>query len=398
MRACFFIAMQTVMARGMHCMGKETWRDAIKDRDLTSQTQVITGGDTGIGYQQALALATANAQVVLACRDSAKPTGKCQTAVANIKAITGNQRVSAIPCDLSSFASVRSFASVLKERVSKVDVLTNNAGIAFNDPRLPVGPITDDGFDRLFQVNLLGHHLLVEELLPLLRRAKGRVIHVASSSSLMPCLWGKYLPSLIKGECTALDRLPDAATRVFNFSAAFFPNGTCKVCFPDGTVDPSYALIKPYSDWVSIGGVISNYGLSKYLLVFHAAELAKREAANGVTAFSLHPGVVDTDMVGPVPGFLPQLWCDAEMASLQRRQTPCPRTAEMGAATQTYLAVAPLDEVSKHNGVYFDSCKPATVSAKTEYELKHLPLAVRKYQAGIYDMCVEMTGSSVASV
>ncbi len=146
MRACFFIAVQTVMAHGMDCSGTETWRDTIKDRDLTGQTHVITGGDTGIGYYQALALASANAQVVMACRDSAKPTGKCQTAVANITAITGNQRVSAIPCDLSSFASVRSFASALEERVSKVDALTNNAGIAWNDPRLPVGPITDDGF------------------------------------------------------------------------------------------------------------------------------------------------------------------------------------------------------------------------------------------------------------
>ncbi len=214
----------------------------------------------------------------------------------------------------------------------------------------------------------------MEELLPLLRSAKGRVIHVSSSSSLMACLWGKYPRSLTKS-CTALDRLPDAATRVFNFSDGLFPNGT---------LDPSKA------DNNTMGVVISNYGLSKYLLVFHAAELAKREAANGVTAFSLHPGVIDTDMVEQIGDMsIVKKWCMG--------QTPCPRTAEMGASTQTYLAAAPLDEVSKDNGLYFDSCKSSR-SAKTIYSLTHSKAAVEKYQAGIYDMCVEMTGSSVASV
>jgi len=114
MRAYFLLAMQAVMAHGMDCSGTQTWKDIIEGRDLTGQTHVITGGDIGIGYYTALALASANAEVVMACRDSAKPSGKCQTAVANITNITGNQRVSAIPCDLSSFASVRSFAAALK--------------------------------------------------------------------------------------------------------------------------------------------------------------------------------------------------------------------------------------------------------------------------------------------
>jgi len=219
-------------------------------------------------------------------------------------------------------------------------------------------------------VNLLGHHVLVEQVLPLLRVAKGRIIHVSSSSSFMACPWGRYPRSLTKS-CTALDRLPDEATRVFNWSSGLFPNGT---------LDPSKA------DNNTMGVPISNYGLSKYLMVFHAAELAKREEANGVTAFSLHPGVIDTDMVEDIGDpTIAASWCMG--------QKPCPRTPEQGASTQTYLAAATLDEISGDNGLFYDSCKSSR-SVKTIFSLTHSKAAVEKYQAGIYDMCVEMTHSS----
>ncbi len=110
------------------------------------------------GYETALALATANAQVIMACRDAANPEGKCQTAVATIKSLTGNEQVSALPCDLSSFASIRNFTTTLKQQVDKVNVLINNAGLLYNSPHLPV--LTEDGYDMVFQVNMLGHHLL----------------------------------------------------------------------------------------------------------------------------------------------------------------------------------------------------------------------------------------------
>merc|ERR1712232_272140 len=175
--------------------------------------------------------------------------------------------------------------------------------------------------------------------------------------------------------CTALERLPDAATRVFNFSSALLPNGT---------LDPSKA------DNNTMGVPISNYGLSKYVLVFHAAEFAERERANGVTAFSLHPGVIDTDMVKQIgdPSIVAK-WCMG--------QNPCPRNPEQGASTQTYLAAAPLGDISKDNGKFFSSCS-SSKSVKTIYSLTHSKNAVEKYQAGIYDMCVDMTRSGMTSV
>merc|ERR1739848_819872 len=126
---------------------------------------------------------------------------------------------------------------------------------------------------------------------------------------------GRYPRGIFKS-CTAIDRLPAAATRVFNWSSALFPNGT---------FDPTKGENN------TMGVPLSNYGLSKYLLVFHAAELAKREAANGVMAFSLHPGVIDTAMLEQIgdPSITAK-WCQG--------QRPCPRTAEQGASTQTYLA------------------------------------------------------------
>jgi NAD(P)-dependent dehydrogenase (short-subunit alcohol dehydrogenase family) len=370
MSARFLTALQASLALGMDCSGTETWRDAVAGRNLTGQTHVITGGDSGLGYFTALALASANAEVVMACRDSAKPTGKCQSAVTNITRITGNQRVSALPCDLSSFASVRAFAAALKGRVSRIDVLINNAGIIWNNPHIPA--LTEDGFDSLFQVNLLGHHLLVQELLPSLRGSKGRVLHVASSASYLPCVWGNYSSS--HGEtCTALERLPEAAVREFNWSSALLPNGT----LDDSKVDKN-----------SLGVPLSNYGLTKYLMVFHAAELAKREKENGVSAFSLHPGIVDTDMAEQ---FDPRI-----MEKVCMGQMPCPRTSEMGASTQTYLAAAPLEEIVMHNGGFYDSCKK-NQSVMDIYALEH-PSGLAKYQAGLYDMCVKMTGAGVITV
>jgi len=214
------------------------------------------GGDSGLGYETALALASAKAKVILACRSQTK----CPVAAANITHATGNKDVSVTPLDLSSFHSVRLCAAAIRKQVSRIDALINNAGLPTNPKGIPTK--TDDGFDRVFQVNFLGQQLLVRELLPLLRESNARVINVASIASLGACQWGNYLPG-----CTNLANLPKVARTS--------PTGLNLAIAP-----------------------ASNYGMTKYLEVFAAAELAvaeKDELANGkyVVGCKMHMSVRD---------------------------------------------------------------------------------------------------------
>jgi NAD(P)-dependent dehydrogenase (short-subunit alcohol dehydrogenase family) len=327
------------LASATDCSGTETALDMVNGLDLSGKTYVITGGDAGLGYETALALASAKAKVILACRSHTK----CPAAVAKIMQSTGNKDVSTIPLDLSSFDSVRNCTAAIKQQVSHIDVLINNAGLLINPSSLPEQ--TKDGFDRVYQVNFLSLHLFVQELLPVLRSSGGRVINVASTSSYVPCLWGRYLPN-----CERLDQIRKVARET--------PSGMSVV-----------------------GTHASNYGMTKYLDVFVTAELAHRE--QNITAFSLHPGVVTTDLVGGVSKLVQHAWC------LKDGQRPCPRTAPQGATTQTYLAVAPNSVLSADNGKFFDSCKVHS-SVRDQYANSHGEAEALKYQAAIYDMASDL--------
>lgn len=105
---------------------KNTWRviDTIKT-SMEGKTVVITGANTGIGYETALELARRGARVVLACRDRTRAL----RAVERIKAATsGNAQVVAESLDLASLDSVKQFADTIKHTYSSLDVLINNAG------------------------------------------------------------------------------------------------------------------------------------------------------------------------------------------------------------------------------------------------------------------------------
>jgi len=289
----------TLSVSAFHCPNTTTAAQIVAGRDLTGQTHVVTGGDSGIGYATAMALASKNATVVLGCRGT---EGKYAQAVENITRATGNSKVFIILLDLSSFASVRAFAAELVRRTPRVDALLCNAGIEGNPSSLP--PLTVDGFERVFQVNYLSHVLLVQELLPSLRRSRGRVIHVSSSGSFIACMWSAQDPG-----CMDIDRLPPPVPPQV---PAFLGNAT-------------------------------NYGVSKYLQVFHAAELARREDV--ITAFSLMPGVVETGMTADV------------LHALCKGRPHCPLTAAEGAATSVYIATAPSDDLLADDGKYFLECE-----------------------------------------
>ena len=140
--------------------------------DLSGQTIVVTGANSGIGYYAALEFAKAGAEVVLACR-SAERGGK---ALAGIEAAgPGWARLELL--DLSDFASIHEFAARLKARGGKIDVLLNNAGVMAP----PTRQTTAQGFELQLGVNFLGHFLLTALLLEQVMNAPApRIIQVSS--------------------------------------------------------------------------------------------------------------------------------------------------------------------------------------------------------------------------
>jgi NAD(P)-dependent dehydrogenase (short-subunit alcohol dehydrogenase family) len=135
--------------------------------------RVIVTGTGGIGYETALALAAAGADVVLAGRDPSKG----HASVARIQAHAPGARIAFEALDLASLASVADFAARMARRLPALDLLVNNAGVMMP----PTRRTTADGFELQFGTNHLGHYALTARLLPLLRAGRApRVVTVSS--------------------------------------------------------------------------------------------------------------------------------------------------------------------------------------------------------------------------
>jgi NAD(P)-dependent dehydrogenase (short-subunit alcohol dehydrogenase family) len=141
---------------------------------MEGKNYVVTGGNSGIGFETALALANSGANVLIVSRNQEK----AESAVKSIKAKTQNKRVDFVLADLSSQKSIRDAANYIRRDFETVDVLINNAGTWFSKLEL-----TEDGVERQFAVNHLAYFLLTHELLGALRKsADGRIICVGSDS------------------------------------------------------------------------------------------------------------------------------------------------------------------------------------------------------------------------
>ncbi|OBJ58721.1 SDR family NAD(P)-dependent oxidoreductase [Mycobacterium asiaticum] len=140
--------------------------------EQTSRTVVITGANTGLGFETAAALAARRARVVLAVRNLEK--GK--EAAARIAAATPGADVALQELDLTSLDSVRAAAAQLRSDYDHIDVLINNAGVMYTPKST-----TKDGFELQFGTNHLGHFaftgLLLDRLLPV---PGSRVVTVSS--------------------------------------------------------------------------------------------------------------------------------------------------------------------------------------------------------------------------
>lgn len=209
------------------------------EKDLSGRTYIVTGANSGSGFATTAQLVRQGAHVVAACRRVAAG----EEAVAGLSAERGSVEV--MELDLASLGSVRRFAETFLARHDRLHGLVNNAGVMAT----PEGR-TEDGFETQLGVNHLGHFLLTELLLDTLE---------ASVPSRIVCVSSVAHAGMRGTEATVdLDDL--------NFERRPY--------------DPEEA-----------------YAQSKLANVLHATELARRLDGTGVTAFSVHPGWIRSNLV-----------------------------------------------------------------------------------------------------
>lgn len=227
---------------------------------------VITGTTSGIGAATAEHLAAAGHQLWLLNRNPQKSAAQKN----ELQQKYPKAKIETVTCDLAHLNSVRTAAAALKG-IGPIDVLINNAGGLTSQRE-----VTVDGYEMQFQMNHLGHFLLTNSLLPQLLAAKGKVINVSS-------------------EAHRAGRLKPA----------------------------DFQLEK---GWSAFGA----YANAKLCNVLFTTELHKRYHAQGLQAFALHPGVVNTGF-GNGLGGMKWMW------ALMR---PFLITPAKGAATTLHLATS----------------------------------------------------------
>ena len=200
---------------------------------VQGKTVLITGANSGIGKETAVALVRAGATVVITSRDSQKG----EQAAADIRQRSGAD-VTLMPLNLASFTSIRALADGFLQRYEKLHLLINNAGLVLSERSE-----TEQGFETTFGVNHLGHFLLTQLLLD---RIKG-----------------------------------SAPARIVNVSSGAHRRVGSGLDFDDLQSAKGYSAFRVY-------------GRSKLANIYFTRELARRLQGTGVTVNALHPGVVAT--------------------------------------------------------------------------------------------------------
>lgn len=142
--------------------------------DQTGRVVIVTGSNSGIGWEAARALANKGATVIMACRSIARAT----PAADQIKALKPSGQVVVMALDLGDLASVHDFATAFRQKYHRLDLLINNAGVALS----PYGK-TKQGFEQQFGINHLGHFALTGLLLDRLTATPNARIVALSSST-----------------------------------------------------------------------------------------------------------------------------------------------------------------------------------------------------------------------
>lgn len=261
---------------------------AEQDQRLQGKTCLVTGANTGIGLETARSLANQGATVIMTSRSREKG----EAALADVQGSTGSERVELIDLDLASFSSIRRAATEVLDRHAELQVLVNNAGLILGDRRT-----TEEGLEMTLGVNHFGTFLFTQLLRERIEAsAPARIVNVSSEAH----------------------------------------RGAKSMGFDDLQSERSY------SSWDA-------YGRSKLANILFTAELAEQLEGKGVTANSLHPGVVRS-------GFGRDGDTSGLFSFLVVLGGPFLLTAKRGARTSIHVASSP--EVEAMSGRYFKRCKP----------------------------------------
>lgn len=142
--------------------------------ELNRKVIIVTGGNSGLGYEAVLAFANKGAEVILACRS----VEKGNAAMAEIEKVNPSGKIIVKALDLMDLSSVISFSADIKLKYDQLDVLLNNAGIMMTQYKT-----TKDGFESQMGTNHLGHFTLTGLLIDLIKRTpKSRVVNVSSNA------------------------------------------------------------------------------------------------------------------------------------------------------------------------------------------------------------------------
>ena len=262
------------------------------------KTALITGANVGIGLATAKALAQRGFNLILVCRNAQKGA----KALDDIKKANPKINAELLQADLSDLDSVRKAAGYVIDHYDRLDVLINNAGYTPDKIEFVTGGKAGQGIEKSFFANHIGHFVLTHHLMPLLKRTATETKDV----------------------------------RVIRLSSAAYQMGRKARLFRR---IEGISTLQAYCD-----GKLAN-------LLF-AKGLAKDVAGTGITAYSVHPGVVKTNFANTSTGLF-----KVALALAQ----PFMRTPEKGAETSIWLAAAPLKTIGEaNNGGYFQDCKPKT--------------------------------------
>ncbi|KAI9921851.1 hypothetical protein PsorP6_001068 [Peronosclerospora sorghi] len=153
----------------------DTWRVSQIPSQI-DKVVVVTGANSGLGYETALQLALRGAHVVLACRNEKKGLEAESKLRETLNHESGSGSVEFLPLDLSDLKSVGHFVTLFKRRHNRLDILVNNAGVMGGSYTLTV-----DGYERMFATNHLGHFALTAQLFDLIKKSDhSRVVNVSS--------------------------------------------------------------------------------------------------------------------------------------------------------------------------------------------------------------------------
>ncbi|WP_435076271.1 oxidoreductase [Halococcus sp. AFM35] len=266
----------------------DDWR-AERMGDVSDKTVVVTGANSGLGYEAAKTFATHGANVVLACRSVERGV----EAGEKIREEAPETRLTVIELDLADLASVQEFAANFRDTHDELHVLCNNAGV-MAIPRTE----TEQGFETQFGVNHLGHFALTGLLLDELRATDGE-------------------------------------SRVVTQSSGLHESG--EIDFDDLQGEQSY------DKWDA-------YGQSKLANVLFAYELQRRLRAAGVedvASVACHPGYAATNLQQRGPE---QEDSTLRLWGMQAANAALAQDAETGALPMLYAATAPDIEGGEYVG------------------------------------------------